>query len=210
MIEHVTEWLNAYLDGELGGLRLRQVEGHLAECAACRHELDELRKLSSLLRETRPAARFTSTERFAANLAMRLPRRPEAVHSPRASGMAWWLVPAGTLVAWVVVQLLLSAGTLVSLADQFGLAGSTAAWLQGAPQHSEWFALGMSFLGGDLNTGGRLALQALDWADVFGSDLLLQLGLQVLIGLAYWGGLGAWLVRQRRTSGHLPRIQLHG
>ena len=50
MIEHVNEWLGAYLDGELRGLRLRQVESHLAECSVCHSELESLRNLSALLR----------------------------------------------------------------------------------------------------------------------------------------------------------------
>jgi len=210
MIEHVTEWLNAYLDGELGGLRLRQVEHHLGECAACRHELDELRNLSILLQETPPAAKFTPTERFAANLAMRLPRRREAARSRKAAGIAWWLAPAGTLVAWVLVQAFFTVSTLVSVAGQVGLLGSAAAWLQSAPQHSEWFALGSSFLSADLSETSRLTLQALDQADVLGSNLLLQLALQGLIALAYWAGLGAWLLRLQRRLGNIPRLQSSG
>lgn len=77
MIEHVTDLLGAYLDGELHGLRLRQVEEHLTRCAACRQELEQLRGLSALLQESLPVESFTPAERFAANLALRLPRRPE-------------------------------------------------------------------------------------------------------------------------------------
>ena len=35
MSNHVSEWLNAYFDGELTGKLLHQVEDHLAECEAC-------------------------------------------------------------------------------------------------------------------------------------------------------------------------------
>jgi predicted anti-sigma-YlaC factor YlaD len=210
MIEHVTEWLNAYLDGELSGLRLRQVEGHLTQCAACRHELDELRGLSALLKETPPPAEFMPTERFAANLAMRLPRRPEAPRSPKAAGFVWWLAPAGTLVAWVLVQIFLGVSTLVSAAGQFGLLGNATAFLQGAPQHSEWFTLSQGLFGADLGETSRLTLQVLDQANVFGSDLLLQLALQALIALAYWAGLGAWLLYRRRRLGGAPWLPSRG
>ena len=40
MSNHVTEWLNAYLDGELADSRFYQVQSHLAECDACLAELD--------------------------------------------------------------------------------------------------------------------------------------------------------------------------
>jgi anti-sigma factor RsiW len=45
----VREWLGAYLDGELNAERRAWVQYHLARCAMCRHELEELRNLSSLL-----------------------------------------------------------------------------------------------------------------------------------------------------------------
>ena len=51
MSNHVIEWLSAYLDGELKGKQLHQVEEHLAECEACQAELDSLQGLSSLLQE---------------------------------------------------------------------------------------------------------------------------------------------------------------
>ena len=54
MSNHVTEWLNAYLDGELHGSRLQHVEAHLAECDACQAELESLERLSSLLQKSLP------------------------------------------------------------------------------------------------------------------------------------------------------------
>ena len=59
MNEHVTPWLGAYHDGELRGRRLQQVETHLAHCAACRAELEELRALSALLQESPVPETFT-------------------------------------------------------------------------------------------------------------------------------------------------------
>ena len=51
MSKHVSEWLNAYYDGELHGHKLRLVEEHLAECEACQAELESLHGLSDLLHE---------------------------------------------------------------------------------------------------------------------------------------------------------------
>jgi hypothetical protein len=42
MSKHITEWLSAYLDGELQGSRFQQVEEHLAECETCKNELESL------------------------------------------------------------------------------------------------------------------------------------------------------------------------
>lgn len=73
MSEHVTEWLGTYLDGELRGSRLRHVEEHLARCQACQAELRALQSLSMRLREV-PVPRFTPSERFTAQVSLRLPR----------------------------------------------------------------------------------------------------------------------------------------
>ena len=78
MSEHVTEWLNAYLDGELHGARLRQVENHLAECAECRAELDECAELSALLQRNRPGWRVHL------HRALRLEPDPEPAAPTRA------------------------------------------------------------------------------------------------------------------------------
>jgi anti-sigma factor RsiW len=48
MSTHVSEWLNAYHDGELRGNRLQYVETHLAECELCQAELESLDNLSDL------------------------------------------------------------------------------------------------------------------------------------------------------------------
>src|SRR5215212_2709013 len=74
MSNHVTEWLNVYFDGELTGKRLFQVEEHLAECEACQVELESLEKLSGLLHKA-PVPEFTSSERFAAQISLRIPHK---------------------------------------------------------------------------------------------------------------------------------------
>ena len=51
MSTHVSEWLNAYYDGELHGSRLQHVESHLAACELCQTELESLESLSDLLHQ---------------------------------------------------------------------------------------------------------------------------------------------------------------
>jgi len=45
MMAHLDEQLSAYLDGDLAGELLQQAEAHLASCAACRAELEGLRRV---------------------------------------------------------------------------------------------------------------------------------------------------------------------
>ncbi|MCP4519386.1 MAG: hypothetical protein GY824_29670, partial [Delftia sp.] len=97
MSEHVMAWLQAYHDGELASRRLRKVEAHLAGCATCRAELDELRSLTALLGQSPGASVLTPPARFVAQVGLRLSRRPERPAWQRALETGWRWVPAGLL-----------------------------------------------------------------------------------------------------------------
>ncbi len=81
MCENMHALLNAYLDGELHGQRLLEVEKHLVSCAACRNDLQELRTVSDLLRAA-PAPAFLPVERFVAQLILRLNAQDTALQLP--------------------------------------------------------------------------------------------------------------------------------
>ena len=89
MNEHVTPWLAAYHDGELKGRRLRQVEDHLAHCTACSAELDQLQMLRELLQENPVAAGLLPTDRFVAQVGLRIPRHPEKPAWQRVLETGW-------------------------------------------------------------------------------------------------------------------------
>jgi hypothetical protein len=210
MIEHVTEWLSAYLDGELRGLRLRQVEAHLSECAACCSELVKLRNLSALLKDTAPGEIFMPTERFVTNLTLNLPRRPEARQRRSATEIVWWLVPVAVLGAWIFTQTVLTVSTLVSTANLTGLFGNAAAWLQSGPQHAEWFSATLSLFGNNLSGNARTLLDVLDELSIFRLSFTAQLAWQAGIGLLYWIWLAVWWTRRRTTANrHFPHAPSH-
>jgi len=200
MIEHVTEWLGAYLDGELRGLRLRQVEDHLLECAACHTELEDLRSLSKLLKDTVPAGTLTPTERFVTNLTLNLPRRPEAPQYQKAAEILWRLVPVAVLGAWIFTQTVLAVSTLVSTANLTGLFGNAAAWLQSGPQHTEWFSATLSLFGSNLSGNARALLDVLDDLSIFRLSFTTQLAWQAVIGVLYWIWLAVWWNRRRTIT----------
>ena len=219
MIEHVTDLLGAYLDGELHGLRLRQVEDHLAKCAACRKELAELRGLSTLLQESLPAEAFTPTDRFVANLSLRLnaqdyalnlPRRPETSPRLKPLGFIWWLVPAGVLGAWIFLQTVITVSTLVSTADLTGLFGNATAWLQNGSLNSLWFSASMGLFGSQIHGSGRIMLDLLNDFSVFRSSITMQLVWQAGIALVYWVWLGIWWNRRRAiATPRFPNMPSH-
>lgn len=201
MPEHITQWLDAYHDGELRGARLRQVESHLAECAECQSELEGMQGLSALLHETAPTGDFLSTERFVANLTLNLPRQPERAH-PRNRGVeiGWWLVPVGLLGTWVFIQITLALTNVALFVSDAGLLGSNFAWLQGNPPQMGWFAASMSLFGNQVGATGQFALSALHDAHLFVTKVMGSLLPQLLLALLYLGWLSAWWLRYQAQS----------
>jgi hypothetical protein len=200
MSEHVNEWLNAYLDGELHGARLQQVENHLAECTECRAELDGLQGLSALLHETAPAGKFIPTERFVSNLTLNLPRQPEKPQTRKAFEIGWWLIPIGVLGASVFLQVTFSLSLLVSTASDVGLLGSTFTWFQGAPLQMEWFARLTDMFGSQPGFTSQMVFSTLNNADLFIHNLVGPFIWQALLAIIYLGWLASWWFRQQGQS----------
>jgi hypothetical protein len=214
MTEHVTTWLGAYYDGELKGLRLQQVEAHLAHCAACRADLESLRALATLLQESPAAENLTPPERFVAQVGLRLPRRPERPAWQRGLEIGWRLVPVGLFGAWTFVQAVFVVAGLALVALQMGLGGDVAAglWhpelvegppaLQQGPSLSEIFNLS----GASLKDVGQLMLQSLSHGGPLGWGFTLNLVLTGVIGLLYWSWLASWWARRQHSQ---RQVQQH-
>ena len=195
MHEEMRELLNAYLDGELHGRRLQEMETHLRACAACRNELRELRLVANLL-QADPAPEFTSTERFVSQLTLSLPRRSLRDQPPKPDSLAWWLVPAGLLGAWVFVQTVFTLTDMVTAANVTGLLGHTASWL-GSGQETIWFSATTSLFGGHV-IGAQPMLSLLNNVSVFVANLLSGFLWQAAIVLIYWAWLFIWWLRGDR------------
>lgn len=192
MSKHVTEWLNAYLDSELKDSQVQQVEAHLVECESCRAELEALARLSSLLHEV-PPPEFTPSERFAAQVNLRLPRH-QAFSAPksRIAQIGWWLVPVGLLASWIFIGTSFVVSDILSVANNLGLLGSVSNWLAFDSSQTYWSAT--------LSQFGLLSENSLNWAistEIFTRTSLLQVILQVAIGLLYLSWLAVWWARRQ-------------
>lgn len=196
MHEDMRALLNAYLDGELHGWRLLEVQNHLASCEACRSELRELRAVSDLLRAA-PLPAFTPAERFAANLALNLPRRPLKAQLQRGPSLTWWLAPLALMGLWFFIQTLLWLTGTLSLALDSGLLGEHAAWLSTSAANSNVFSFLMGLMGSHLETGAQSTLSLLDRLALFGNSLLNQWFSQAIIALLYWVWMAIWWLRTR-------------
>ena len=89
MPEHMSDKLNAFLDGELDMRTQSEVLAHLDTCQSCTDELEALRRVSQILRAA-PQPEFTPADAFKDRLMLQLPRREEAL--PQADHTANWLL----------------------------------------------------------------------------------------------------------------------
>ena len=200
MNEHVTPWLGTYHDGELKGRRLRQVEDHMAHCATCRAELEELRALSLLLQESPAPDGLTRPDRFVAQVGLRLPRRPAQPVWKRALEAGWRLAPVGLLGAWVFVQTVFIVARVIMGTLWAGLEGDlVAGWLPAA-QPGLSLAKLLSSSGASLNDVGHTALRLLGNGGPLGWGVALNVVSLTVIGLLYWSWLASWWARRQHHN----------
>ena len=196
MSNHVQEWLNAYLDGELKGRQLHQVEEHLAECEVCQAEFESLQGVSSLLQEVH-APTLVSHERFASQVNLRLPERRANETKDNATGLGWWLIPVTLLAAWIFVSTTSIISNVVAVADSFGLLdNTTSAWISSSsPAAVDLIAT--------LGQAGMLQGSSLQWAERSESltrSVLPQFILHASIALLYLAWLAIWWARRTRQG----------
>jgi putative zinc finger protein len=195
MSNHVTEWLNAYFDGELTGRRLEQVEAHLVECETCQAKLDSLQGLSRLLHEV-PTPEFTSPQRFAAQISMRIPHQRVIVSSKKLIEFGWWMIPVGLLAAWIFIGTSFFLSNLLSTANDLGLSSGISDWLGSGTSNEIYLSTTIGQMG--LLTGNGLNLA--EAMETFTRMSLPQITLHVSIALLYLSWIAIWWVRHTRQQ----------
>jgi hypothetical protein len=192
--------LNAYLDGELQGSHLEQLEAHLKDCGTCRDELERLRLVSRLL-QAAPAPQVTPPARFASQLTLLLPRRDPKNEERRGPTLIWWLAPVILLGAWYFTQAAIVMNGAVNLFAQSGMLQEAVPWLSVTPQHSLWFNSTMEVLGDQISDPGKTTLTIIDLGNLFRTDMAIQLFWQIAVAVLYWAWLTTSFIRIR---GRLP------
>ena len=197
MSNHVTEWLNAYHDGELNSNRLHHVEAHLAECETCRKELESLEGLSSLLHEVE-TPQLVSADKFASQVNLRLPHERAVVTTEKkVTEIGWWMIPVGLLAAWIFVSTAFIVGDALSVAGNLGLLSGMSSWLASTPSDGIYVSATMGQM-------GLLSGNSLNWmeaTETFTRNSLPQLTLQISIALLYLSWMAIWWARHTR-QGH--------
>ncbi len=196
MPKHMHEWLNAYLDGELRGSRLREAEAHLAECPACQSELDSLAGLSKFLHEV-PEPEYMPAERFASQVILKLPQRQVRPTRNQAFEISWWMIPVALLAAWIFINTSFFLRDMISVAGTLGYVNSISDWLVfGSTAEAYWTATLGQF---GVLSGENIGLVAA--AESITRSSLPQISLQLSIGLLYLGWIAVLWTRNTR-QGH--------
>lgn len=199
MSNHVTEWLNTYLDNELHGSRLQQVEAHLTGCETCQAELESLEKLSGWLQEI-PVPDFTPPEHFAAQVSLRLPHPKRVTPAKKVLEVGWWMIPVGLLGIWVLISAVFLIYDMVAVADNFGFLTNISDWMRLGPSNRAAWSSALGQIG--ILSGNSLGLVAS--IEAFTRTLLPQIILQISIALLYLSWIAIWWARhQRQGSGQL-------
>ncbi len=198
MNKHITTWLQAYHDGELHGRRLRQVEQHLAQCAACRVELKTLQGLSALLQKSRAAKPLTPSEQFVAQVGLKLPRHQKQPAWQGALRIGWLMIPLGLLGVWAFVQAVFIVSGMILNILQLGLEDAAAPLL--IPQQSIWSNNIFNLSEVSLSSAFITMLQWVQGGGPLGWGLILSYGLLVVIGLLYWSWLASWWIHRKHQQ----------
>ncbi|MCJ7703193.1 MAG: zf-HC2 domain-containing protein [Anaerolineales bacterium] len=195
MSDHILELLGAYLDGELRSKQLHKVEVHLAECLVCQEEYAALQALSATLQKA-SLPDFSSPERLATDVALRLPRRPSVPTHNNILNIGWWLVPVGLIITWIFISTTFLASDLVTAANDFGLLNSASDWLV---SNSTSEANYSTFLGqfGFLEPG---TLQWFTISESFARNFISNFFWQVSIAMLYLSWIAIWWARHTRQG----------
>ena len=189
--------LQAYHDGELGPRDRGHIEAHLAECSACRAELEEIEGLSCLLQLTPPAGMRLPEDRFVAQVGLRLVRRPAPSPTQRILMAGWRVAPVLLVAAYLFVQVTSLLASSILALSRFGV-GDEALALLVPPQPEPGITndvIGV-LSGYGLGSIGQVAT-VLAGHPLIGPIGALNFAFTLLIGLALLSWLALWWARQR-------------
>ena len=195
MVEHMNQWLGAYLDGELNKEMQIKVEAHLATCKSCRTEFEELKSLSTLLRTAANENRLVPDAHFSAQVALKLPRRQMQPLATRVARIGWWLVPAGILGAWVFLQAALVVSGLTVVLGQAGALNGSLAWLSNLHGQNLVSSTVFSLIDGRLGQTVSSILLDVGNGTTLGWNLVVPVVFQAALGLLFASWLAVWWYR---------------
>jgi predicted anti-sigma-YlaC factor YlaD len=199
-MNHVTARLQAYHDGELGPRTAETVAAHLAGCEACLAEFEALETLSALLHELPPATQLVPEDRFAAQVALRLPRDKAPTLPERTLKWGWRLTPVVLVATWASVQAaaILTSGIAALL--RLGVGSEVAGSL--IPGRTAASGVGLGVVGTLLDAlGGDAVVEILRQLSAVGWITVVPMLFTGLTALAVCSWVAMWWAVERHALG---------
>lgn len=197
MSDQMQNKLGAYLDGELNPRARLEVETHLKECEACREELEALRHLSALLKDT-PQEEFIPPQQFKAQVLLQISRLPDNPQNATLHRTWLWLGPVLVFVSLLFIQVTYAIANLLTLAQQTGLFIGSTAGFNNTSQVMQWFAFLQSVLPSMVNPVLQYGLIIANNIDLSLQNMMIIFIIQMAAAAIYWLSLTLAL----RKSGH--------
>ncbi len=104
--------LQLYIDRRLTVQRMRELEAHLSQCAACRHELFLLEQMDQALRELEPVMEPANLTEAIMQRVMLNPRSIE-IRSRREAAYAWFHISLSELLSVVLLATVATFGMIL-------------------------------------------------------------------------------------------------
>lgn len=187
--KHVSQWLNAYHDGELRPNRKALVEAHLEVCPQCQAELQEYQMLSAILQADPLPQMRTSPEQFAAQVALRLPRGESGRQNSTNFSWRWYAVPIGFWILFGIQRTLLAVYSALSGVEQLVNAPGILTQILPSPAAQP----GPGLL-------ADLSSTLLNWGNPFKTPLGLAILLPLALIVGYLGWLLLWWTEQNQND----------
>jgi hypothetical protein len=178
------------------------VEDHLADCASCRAELEDLYQLSAQLKLLQPAGMSLTADRFTAQVIMRLPSRPDRSKPQSIAIVIWWMFPAALLLAWAFIQTTNHVSDLFNVLLGAGILRNSSGWILANSQSGNWYADLLRWVQSSLTNSGWLGIQLLGDVQLIILNLLYSLIPMAVLGVLLWSWLAGWWVYQREGAGY--------
>jgi hypothetical protein len=148
--------------------------------------------LRELLQENPVAAGLLPTDRFVAQVGLRIPHHPEKPAWQRVLETGWRLTPAGLVGAWAFVQAVFIVAGIALIVLQVG-AGIDVLGLNEVSRET-WLTAGLGLFGADLSDASRTVLSLLN---ALSQGVVLYLAALMVISLVYWSWLATLWARHQ-------------
>ena len=189
MSQHLESWLDAYIDGELTDRQQKKLENHLENCPECLLQLEKRQRLSSLLQTVPTIADLKSSEQFAAEVNLMLPREQKKQKS-NLSNVLWVLIPFGLMAVIVFLQALSLFSNAINL-----IPGVNNLFYNTFSSSGQGLTL---FPWLKTTIEGAMIWTGTDW--LFRWNTLTYLFLMMMISFLYLVWMAIWWVRKHQTN----------